>query len=264
MRDVNILSWRCILLKKSIYIYILLFCWVGAVQVYAEESSPQLNIRWESKNALFFMGQTSIENLEALKHVAEERPESLKTLIVSSGGGDPLGGIEFGKFIRDNQLEVVVRDACLSSCANYIFPAAKKKIVEKDAVVGWHGGALQVSWDRLDEQFSTTDLLQKFYQNTNEWCIAESLFYKSIGVKQEITILRQQPGIISEQTLPAWTYTLDQLKALGVNNIYTESGVMPKQNSRIGLSVEVLDFTPEQLSYQFSCAEADAVRRSQN
>lgn len=230
---------------------------------YANEA-PQTVISWQSEDTLFFRGSTSMENFDTFQRVVSERPGVLKTLIVSSGGGNSLGGIEFGKFIRDHQLIVVVRDACISSCANYIFPAAKQKIVEKNAVVGWHGGALQVSWDRLDEQFPTTDLRQKFYQEINEWCTAEAVFYKSIGVKQEITILRQQPGILAEQTLPAWTYTLDQLKALGVNNINSEDGAMPEHNPRIGLSVEVVDFTPEQLTYQLSCEQADVIRRAQN
>lgn len=235
-----------------------------SLQANANENSPQFKIMWESEDAIFFMGQTSFENFEALQRLNNERPGALKKLIVSSGGGDTIAGLEFGKFIRDKHLTVKVRDACVSSCANYIFPAAKQKIVEKNAVVGWHGGALQIKWEGMADLFTTPDLREKFYQDTNEWCIAEAAFYKSIGVKHEITILRQQPSILTQRTLPAWTYTLEQLKALGVTNVYPEDGVMPKNNPRIGLTVEVVDFSPEQLNYQLSCEQADALRRAQN
>lgn len=235
-----------------------------SLQANADENSPQFKIIWESEDTIFFMGQTSFENFEALQRLNNERPGALKKLIVSSGGGNTIAGLEFGKFIRDNHLTVEVRDACVSSCANYIFPAAKKKILEKNAIVGWHGGALQIKWEGETDLFPTPDLLEKFYQDTYEWCTAEAAFYKSIGAKQEITILRQQPSFLTKRTLPAWTYTLEQLKALGVDNVYTEDGVMPDHNPRIGFTVEVVDFSPEQLNYQLSCEQADALRRAQN
>ena len=48
-----------------------------------------------------------------------------------------------GEWIFDHEIDVIVDEICFSSCANYIFTAGKNKIIEKDAIVGWHGSEQQ-------------------------------------------------------------------------------------------------------------------------
>ena len=51
--------------------------------------------------------------------------------------------MKIGLWIFDHELDVIVDELCFSSCANYIFTAGKNKIIEKDAIVGWHGSEQQ-------------------------------------------------------------------------------------------------------------------------
>ena len=61
-------------------------------------------------------------------------------VFVSSGGGDVRAAIEIGLLLRDLGAHLVVRDLCLSSCANYLFSLAASKAVEPGALLGFHGG----------------------------------------------------------------------------------------------------------------------------
>lgn len=67
----------------------------------------------------------------------DKKPENL---IIKSKGGNGLAGILIGNFIYEEGLNVKVNRYCLSSCANYIFPAGNKKILSIDALVIFHGG----------------------------------------------------------------------------------------------------------------------------
>lgn len=53
----------------------------------------------------------------------------VKRVRINSGGGDTVEGMNIGEFVRDRRLDVEVDGLCLSSCANYIFPAGEKKFV---------------------------------------------------------------------------------------------------------------------------------------
>lgn len=65
--------------------------------------------------------------------------KKIKKVVVTSLGGDIKYGIYIGNDIFDRKLDVIVRDYCLSSCANYIFLAGKNKIIENNSIVGFHG-----------------------------------------------------------------------------------------------------------------------------
>lgn len=66
-------------------------------------------------------------------------------MVISSGGGEINAGMKMGYWVFDNQIDVVVNGMCMSSCANYIFPAGHRKIINNGSIVAWHGSALQES-----------------------------------------------------------------------------------------------------------------------
>lgn len=60
-------------------------------------------------------------------------------LKVRSVGGDSEAAILMGGFIHDKNLDLEVEGGCASSCANYLFPAARHKTIPAGAVLGFHG-----------------------------------------------------------------------------------------------------------------------------
>ncbi len=60
-------------------------------------------------------------------------------IVLKSGGGDVAAALDLADAIVEKRLSIIVNRYCLSSCANYLFPAAKTKIVLDGGVVGFHG-----------------------------------------------------------------------------------------------------------------------------
>jgi ATP-dependent protease ClpP protease subunit len=68
----------------------------------------------------------------------------IDTLVITSTGGDVNYGIKLGNDVFDRKLNVVVRDYCISSCANYIFLAGNKKSIENNSIIGFHGTSFSI------------------------------------------------------------------------------------------------------------------------
>jgi hypothetical protein len=60
-------------------------------------------------------------------------------VVVSSPGGSVASALDMAEHMGLDRQTLVVDTLCASSCANYLFLAARWKIVPDNAVVGWHG-----------------------------------------------------------------------------------------------------------------------------
>lgn len=78
-------------------------------------------------------------------------------LLINSNGGSIYAGIAMGKFINEKRMTVEIADLCISSCANYIFLAAETKVLNKNALVIFHGGPKQANFLSLLEQAYESD-----------------------------------------------------------------------------------------------------------
>jgi hypothetical protein len=63
----------------------------------------------------------------------------LRRLSITSSGGDVAAAIALGEWVYARHLDIEVPDYCLSSCANYVFPAGRHKVIRSGAIVAWHG-----------------------------------------------------------------------------------------------------------------------------
>jgi hypothetical protein len=92
------------------------------------------------RGALGYSGEITAEGLRDLIELDDG---SATTLMIRSPGGDVRAGMIFGDWVDARGLDVVVVDYCVSSCANYVFMAGKRKLVLPGGVVAWHGDAHQ-------------------------------------------------------------------------------------------------------------------------
>ncbi len=65
--------------------------------------------------------------------------KTVKQLIITSSGGEVEAGIVLGLWVFEHGPNIEVPEYCLSSCANYVFPAGQKKSIGAGAIVAWHG-----------------------------------------------------------------------------------------------------------------------------
>lgn len=115
---------------------------VSAAQAAGTVDGAQAAVRAEGR-VVHYDGRITQASVAAVRMLLEA-DGSLKELAIRSGGGDVEAGLALGGLVRDRGLDVrVVGDVCMSSCANYVFPAGRRKIVESGALVIWHGSMIQ-------------------------------------------------------------------------------------------------------------------------
>ncbi len=78
--------------------------------------------------------------------IAEAKGRPVHTLRIRSGGGVVESAIAIARWVHRGGIDVVVDGPCFSSCANYIFPAGKRKTIVGEGIVGWHGTIEHLLW----------------------------------------------------------------------------------------------------------------------
>jgi hypothetical protein len=153
-------------------------------------------------------------------------------LSIRSPGGPVPDGIELGRWVRERKLDVKVLEFCMSSCANYVFPAGERKIVSNFAVIGYHGGpgsgqlrldeSTQKMYDAMtaEQQQAFMRDIKKFGEQEGE---REAAYFKTLGVRADLSTLGQQDKYLrlykDDPKIVGWTYSLSDFERLGVRGI---------------------------------------------
>lgn len=102
-----------------------------------DAASSSFKVRRLNTTTIVYQGGiVAHRSLEAIKNAAGK---ATTTLIITSQGGDILEGVKIGNFLADRQIDVEVKDYCLSSCANNVFLAGHRKTLHQGAILGFHG-----------------------------------------------------------------------------------------------------------------------------
>lgn len=167
----------------------------------------------------------------ALFDRAQPKPTILS---IRSKGGPTGAGMELGRWVHAKGLTVKVMEYCFSSCANYVFTAAPRKVVSNFAVVGYHGGLSSTSFELDDAQEAMLEamppeqrelvrakLVQALRQELAPQAQAERGFFALIGVEQRITTLGQllEDKLAKDPKSIGWTYSEADFAKLGVRQI---------------------------------------------
>ncbi|MEF8729401.1 MAG: hypothetical protein V5B34_14495 [Accumulibacter sp.] len=177
--------------------------------------------------------------------VAGIRRGQVTRLVISSGGGDTVAGRHVGRWVRDMGLVVEVDVICFSSCADYIFPAGRARVIRADAFVGWHGNertfhvqaarkgisledqlAQYVPKDASPEQ--RTAFYRDFEETTKVTLKDEADFYAKLGLNDAFAvcavgdILEKRPSYAGQI---GWGFSLADMARLGLTNtVYLGDG----------------------------------------
>lgn len=192
----------------------------------AMDGTPQVTTAGSN---LFYEGKLLPEGLEKLKAAFEKSIDPIDWLVINSGGGEIGIAMDIGIWVHDNGLDVKVVNACLSSCANYIFPAGKHKVISANAIVGWHGSAIQESFDlsAMDEYLKSVEdpwkreeirrgLLadhEKYISNMKE---KQRTFFKTIDVDETLTVVGQSKKYHADDF---WFLSVEDMARFGVDHV---------------------------------------------
>jgi hypothetical protein len=170
------------------------------------------------------------------------RNSKSKWLIIKSKGGEVKSALRLADYIYDNRINVIIEDYCISSCANYIFPAADIKIIDKTGVLGFHGGPrdpIEIDVKDLGEQFESMPKEQKAAviaaMKSDMQSIQKSLstlensFYTKIGVSKElpyfgIAVATSEMKNTNPDKYWGFFYSLEKMKEMNITNIYIAGG----------------------------------------
>jgi hypothetical protein len=170
---------------------------------------------------------------------AEPKP---RALWIESQGGSADAGMELGTWLFENGLQVEIDTYCFSSCANYVFPAGRVRVLAPHASLMWHGGVTQpITSEQLAgvldetlgglseeerrkflEAHARDELLRQLQQSLIAIRARESAFFRKLGVDQRITTLGhlyQRELLKGQGYYMGWDFSLDDLARLGIHDI---------------------------------------------
>lgn len=208
-------------------------CLLLAPTLAASAQDVETTQAYVSNGQLEYVGdldEAANRKLFALYETLSPKPTVLS---IRSPGGEVNAGMTLGTWVHDHGIDVRVMEFCLSSCANYVFPAGIKKIVSNFAVIGYHGGPADPAKMQLDAYSQamydglSPEKRKAFMDDIAAMSMRdgrrESAYFRQIGVRGDISSLGQQSRY--EQFARAhpdsagWTYTLEGFASLGVRDI---------------------------------------------
>ncbi len=205
-------------------------------------------------DTLYYTGNFSKASSAAFDAaVAGVRRGQLTRLVISSGGGDTVEGRHVGRWVRDMALVVEVDVICFSSCADYVFPAGRARVIRADAFVGWHGNERQFDVLAARTGVSVADQLaavppadiapgpraafvQEALRSIAVTRKDEAEFYASLGLNDAFAVcavgdvLEKRPGYAGQI---GWGFSLADMARLGLTHtVYLGEGRYEQDSSR--------------------------------
>lgn len=186
-------------------------------------------------NIIYYEGTLSQSGNDAVKKIYNDSKRKPNLLLINSDGGDILLGMELGRWVYENRLDVQVNNECFSSCANYVFPAGNNKYIGKHALIGFHGGASSESFNNtleseVNEMYSHLPkeekdkkvqlMLEEMKQYLTTAKQKEKEFYSLIDVQQRITTFGDQEKYQKyNNDYVGWYYNPEDFAFFGVTKI---------------------------------------------
>ncbi len=150
---------------------------------------------------VYYTGAISTQHNERFFSSIQKQP--VERLIITSSGGEVAAAIELGLWLHERQLDIEVPEYCLSSCANYVFPAARNKLIRDNAIVAWHGNYHHLKstglWrdeitQRMQQHNEDANTATHYLQAQVERLVnLEHEFFTRIGVDQYLCWIGKMP-----------------------------------------------------------------------
>lgn len=175
-------------------------------------------------DTLAYTGFLNPEGAErAVEQIATGR---FKVLRIDSGGGEIMSSMRIGGALFERRMDVVVRNLCLSSCANYVFPAAVRKVIEPGSIVAWHGDARQPNtllriellkeWEHSLGRSAVSAHDRQWMADMRERIAAQDAYYARIGVRDGIARMGHE---VSPVIQGFWALPVEDMKVFDIARV---------------------------------------------
>lgn len=219
----------------------------------ATADPPVVEIRGDT---VYYTGGFKVDSIAVFNSaVAPLRRGQVTRLVIRSGGGDTIAGRNVGRWVRKMALVVEVDQICFSSCADYVFPAGKARVIRANAFVGWHGNERQMTilaarrgtsveqeFERLlpaelrrDEPAKAREFVQML---TSQWRTTtlpdEQAFYRELGIDDAFAVCAVGDLLDAQSTAETrgWGFSLADMARLGMpDTVYLGDGVYERDST---------------------------------
>lgn len=195
-------------------------------------SAPETTQVFLENGQLNYIGGVDADANKRLFALYDSLAVKPTVLSIRSKGGPVKAGIPLGRWVRERGLDIKVMEYCMSSCANYVFPAARRKVVSNFAVIGYHGGPSSGQYGFTDDAQKMVDAMppaqRKAFLDDLDKSIRidgeqERAYLRWLGVREDLSTLGQQDryrqGHETDPDMLGWTYSLEGFAKFGVRDI---------------------------------------------
>jgi hypothetical protein len=136
-------------------------------------------------------------NKDSVRKFLSHDLSGIRYLVIRSGGGDVMAAMDMADALSVNGFTIIIPGMCVSSCGNYLFVAAERKIVLDGGGVCWHGGpdSIKVTSDMSEAQIES---LNKSIKRSKE-------FLQRFAVRYEL--ISKLPDDWDQSIIPETAYT---------------------------------------------------------
>lgn len=223
-----------------------------------------------------------ILNRQSVDHFFQQiraAEEPIDTLVINSNAGESDVSRRVGLWVHEHDVTVVVDHVCFSSCANYVFTAAPRKLIRSGAIVGWHGSEQSPKYIAQARGLTIRELIDEVVELNLDQAIqdeeaaggearpelvrarlhssftalfndtrAEQAFLELIGVPVDALVYGLMPGRYGRTDaapVDGWTFTLEGMARLGIDNVaYEGPGEYGRDLNNPARTVIVYDVPP--------------------
>lgn len=183
-------------------------------------------------NQAYYQGYLSHDGIEELKYKIIKAETKIEWLNITSGGGDVTLGMDLGRFIFNNKLNIRVEEYCMSSCANYVFTSANIKEIGELGLIGFHGGALNLSLSekeieaqlehvpKAQKNFVRKQIIEQTETALTNHVRQQTEFFAFINVDPRITNYGQQEKYSKYEGVNwGWYYSVSEYIKFNIKNV---------------------------------------------
>lgn len=174
--------------------------------------------------------------------IVRDAETAIDTLIINSSGGVTISARRIGRWVHEHDVTVIVENLCFSSCANYIFTAAPKKIIRDGAYIGWHGSEQQLRYV-TPPIVVNGEIIERGGCRTDEEISVigpgldtadEEAFLEQIGVSVDALLYGLMPGRCEHYYaagVAGWSFSIGYMAQFGIANVAYEGDEYPAPQS---------------------------------
>lgn len=194
---------------------------------------------------MMLSGPIDARFVAAIAQISRKYP-TIRVLVIDSEGGEVEAALQLAQLVRDHGWDVVVKNKCLSACANYVFPSGKHKIVLPNSWVGIHertrrfngadGSVSYVSGNEIVREMAIGKIDATSAIAARKWDADNLAFYRSLGLSTALVQdfadyvsyrkhvlgvedVGQFPDVPGCPNLRMWALNKKQLEEMGVTGI---------------------------------------------